>query len=117
MYGKAGVGFANISSSVIDACNTSACGGGLLTTNYSSTQAFWVAGGGLEYAFNNSWSVKGEYLFLGIDKTYAGLRTRSRGGDRLELLFKPQHRGHPYVQGGCELSFQQTCGREILISL
>ncbi len=71
VYGKAGVGFANISSSVIDACNTGACGGGLLTTNYSITQAFWVAGGGLEYAFNNSWSVKGEYLFLGIDKTYA----------------------------------------------
>ena len=71
VYGKAGVGFANISSSIIDTCNTGACGGGLLTANYSSNQAFWVAGGGLEYAFSPSWSVKGEYLFLGIDKTYA----------------------------------------------
>lgn len=71
VYAKGGVGIANISSSVIDACNTGACGGGLLTANYSSTQAFWVAGGGLEYAFNPSWSVKGEYLYLGIDKTYA----------------------------------------------
>ena len=71
VYGKAGVGFANISSSVIDACNTGACGGGLLNAGYSSTQAFWVAGGGIEYAFNQNWSVKGEYLFLGIDKTYA----------------------------------------------
>jgi len=71
VYGKGGVGFANINSSVIDACNTGACGGGLLTTNYSSNQAFWVGGGGIEYAFTNAWSVKGEYLFLGIDKTYA----------------------------------------------
>lgn len=71
VYGKGGVGFANISSSVIDTCSTGACGGGLLNTNYSSNQAFWVAGGGVEYAFNPSWSVKGEYLFLGINKTYA----------------------------------------------
>lgn len=71
VYGKGGVGFANISSSIIDSCNTGACGGGLLNTNGSSNQAFWVAGGGIEYAFNPNWSVKGEYLFLGIDKTYA----------------------------------------------
>lgn len=71
VYAKGGVGFANINSSVIDVCNTGACGGGLLTTNYSSNQAFWVAGGGLEYGVTNTWSVKGEYLFLGIDKTYA----------------------------------------------
>ena len=71
VYGKAGVGFANISSSVIDACNTGACGSGLLTATGSSNNAFWVAGAGVEYAFNTNWSVKGEYLFLGIDKTYA----------------------------------------------
>jgi outer membrane immunogenic protein len=71
VYGKGGVGFANINSTIIDACNTGACGGGLLTATNSSNQAFWVAGGGVEYAFNPSWSVKGEYLFLGIDKTYA----------------------------------------------
>ena len=71
VYGKGGVGFTNISSSAIDSCNTGACGGGLLTATGSSNRAFWVAGGGLEYAFNPSWSVKGEYLFLGIQKTYA----------------------------------------------
>jgi outer membrane immunogenic protein len=71
VYGKGGVGFTDIRSSIIDACNTAPCGAGLLTTNGSSNPAFWVAGGGIEYAFNPSWSVKGEYLFLGIDKTYA----------------------------------------------
>jgi outer membrane immunogenic protein len=71
VYGKGGVGFANINSTVIDACNTGACGPGLLTATHSSNQAFWVAGGGVEYAFSPSWSLKGEYLFLGIDKTYA----------------------------------------------
>jgi len=71
VYGKGGVGFANINSTVIDTCNTGACGPGLLTATHSSNQAFWVAGGGVEYAFNPGWSIKGEYLFLGIDKTYA----------------------------------------------
>jgi len=71
VYGKGGVGFTDVKSSVIDACNTGACGGGLLTATGSSNKAFWVAGGGIEYAFNPAWSIKGEYLFLGIDKTYA----------------------------------------------
>lgn len=71
VYGKGGVGFTEVRSSVIDACNTGPCGGGLLTATGRSNQAFWVAGGGVEYAFDRSWSIKGEYLFLGIDKTYA----------------------------------------------
>ncbi|MBR0950936.1 outer membrane protein [Bradyrhizobium canariense] len=71
VYGKGGVGFAEIRSSIVDTCTTGACGGGLLTATGGRNQAFWVAGGGLEYAFDRSWSVKGEYLFLGIDKTYA----------------------------------------------
>jgi outer membrane immunogenic protein len=30
----------------------------------------WVAGGGLEYALTNNWSVKGEYLHFGTDQSY-----------------------------------------------
>jgi outer membrane immunogenic protein len=71
VYGKGGVGFADVKASVIDACNTGACGGGLVNTSYSNTRAFWVAGAGIEWAFNNSWSVKGEYLYLGIDGSYS----------------------------------------------
>lgn len=71
VYAKGGVGFANLKSSFIDACNTGACGGGLVNATGSANQAFWVAGGGVEYAFNANWSVKGEYLFLGINNTYS----------------------------------------------
>lgn len=70
VYGKAGAGFANVSSSIVDTCNTGACGGGLLSAQQSSTRAFWVAGGGVEYAFNASWSVKAEYLYLGLRETF-----------------------------------------------
>ena len=71
VYAKGGVGFANVHSSFIDACTVAPCGPGLLTATGSSNQAFWVAGGGVEYAFNPAWSIKGEYLFLGLHKTYA----------------------------------------------
>jgi outer membrane immunogenic protein len=70
VYGKGGVGFANISSSVTDICNTGACGTGLLSANITSNRAFWVAGGGVEHAFTTNWSVKAEYLFLGLSETY-----------------------------------------------
>jgi outer membrane immunogenic protein len=71
VYLKSGVGFSNINSSVIDACAAAPCTPGLLTATGSSKQPFWVAGAGVEYAFNNNWSVKGEFLVLGIYKTYA----------------------------------------------
>lgn len=71
VYAKGGVGFANVNSTIVDACNTGACGGGLLNASGSSKQAFWVAGGGLEYALNPAWSIKGEYLFLGLNTTYS----------------------------------------------
>jgi outer membrane immunogenic protein len=71
VYGKGGAGFTDVRSTLIDACNTGACGAGLLTATGSSNQVFWVAGGGIEYAFDRAWSIKGEYLFLGIDRNYA----------------------------------------------
>jgi outer membrane immunogenic protein len=70
-YGKAGVGFTDVNSSVTDFCTTGACGRGTLGAGYSDTQAFWVGGGGIEWAFDPNWSVKAEYLFLGINKSYS----------------------------------------------
>jgi outer membrane immunogenic protein len=70
IYGKAGVGFTNIGSSMTDTCAALPCGPGTLAAAYSNDHAFWVAGGGLEYALTPNWSVKSEYLFLGIDKSY-----------------------------------------------
>jgi outer membrane immunogenic protein len=70
VYLKAGVGFANIYSSVIDTCSAAPCSPRLLTATGSSHQPFWVAGIGVEYAFTNNWSVKGEFLNLGMYKRF-----------------------------------------------
>ncbi len=73
LYAKGGVGFTDLNSTVIDACNTGACGTGLLNATFSDTQAFWVGGGGIEWALDQNWqnwSVKAEYLFLGLNKSY-----------------------------------------------
>ena len=71
VYLKGGIGFSNIKSSEIDACATAPCSPGLLTATGSSNQPFWVAGVGVEYAFNSNWSVKAEYLMLGMFEKYA----------------------------------------------
>ena len=70
VYLKGGGGFSNINSSVIDACTAAPCSPGLLTATGSSSQPFWVAGVGVEYAFNNNWSVKGEFMNLGMFKKF-----------------------------------------------
>jgi outer membrane immunogenic protein len=70
LYLKGGVGFSNVNSSVIDACSAAPCSPGQLTATGSANQPFWVAGVGVEYAFNNNWSVKGEFLNLGMYKKF-----------------------------------------------
>ena len=70
VYIKGGVGFSNINSSVIDGCTAAPCSPGLLTATGSSNQPFWVGGVGVEYAFNNNWSVKGEFMNLGMYKKF-----------------------------------------------
>jgi outer membrane immunogenic protein len=71
VYLKGGVGFSNINSSVIDACTAAPCTPGLLTATGNSNRPFWVGGVGVEYALNNNWSVKGEFLVLGMYQKYA----------------------------------------------
>jgi outer membrane immunogenic protein len=70
LYLKGGVGFVNVNSSVIDSCSAAPCSPGLLTAAGSSSQPYWVAGAGVEYAVNNSWSIKGEFLNLGMYKRF-----------------------------------------------
>jgi outer membrane immunogenic protein len=36
------------------------------------TEVGWTAGGGIEYAFNNLWSAKLEYLYVGLGHTGFG---------------------------------------------
>jgi outer membrane immunogenic protein len=70
IYLKGGIGFSSINSSVVDACSVAPCSPGLLTATGGSNQPFWAAGLGVEYAFNHSWSIKGEFLNLGIYKKF-----------------------------------------------
>lgn len=70
-YVKGGVGFTTIHGSYVDACAVAPCMPSLLTARGSSSQPFWVAGGGLEYAINNEWSVKAEALVLGMYKLFS----------------------------------------------
>jgi outer membrane immunogenic protein len=69
-YLKGGVAFVRSAASVVDTCNTGACGAGLINATGNSTYATWALGTGLEYAFNNAWSLKGEYLYLGRGPSY-----------------------------------------------
>jgi outer membrane immunogenic protein len=70
LYAKGGVAFVGNSYSFNDTCNTGGCGGGLLVLGHSDTQTTYAVGAGIEYAFTPNWSLKGEYLFLGTQKTY-----------------------------------------------
>ena len=74
-YLKGGAAFINHNYSFADNCiggGAPGCGPGFLVINRGTdTQFTYAVGAGIEYAFNNNWSVKGEYLYLGRRKSYA----------------------------------------------
>ena len=51
----------------------------------STTKVGWTVGGGLEYAFLNNWSVKGEYLYANLGK--ATCDTNCSGGNPFDVKF------------------------------
>jgi len=76
IYGKGGAAIVDVTDAVISGtggvpqclpdpatppCRSVAAAGG------NRLGVTWVAGAGIEYAFSNKWSVKGEYLALGTD--------------------------------------------------
>ena len=71
IYAKAGAAFVDVSSSIVDTCVVAPCGNGTLTAAGSLDEWSWALGGGIEYALSPNWSIKGEYLHLGIDRDYA----------------------------------------------
>jgi outer membrane immunogenic protein len=74
-YAKGGVAFVGNSYSFTDPCSTGGCGGNTLIMNHSGTDVTYAVGAGVEYAFTNNWSLKGEYLYLGTREhsTQSGL--------------------------------------------
>lgn len=75
LYAKGGAVFASVSNSVLDSCVAVPCGGGTANISGSHDIFSYAVGGGLEWAFADHWSVKGEYLYLGLQKTYRDLGT------------------------------------------
>jgi outer membrane immunogenic protein len=76
LYVKGGAAFVPTRASVLDACQNvgAGCGNWLISTSGSHTTVTWTVGGGIEWAFAASWSVKGEYMFIGLDD-HSGFQT------------------------------------------
>jgi outer membrane immunogenic protein len=64
IYGTGGAAFGNFKHSY-----TEALAGVARTASDSDTKTGWTAGGGVEYAFRNQWSLGVEYLFLDFGST------------------------------------------------
>jgi outer membrane immunogenic protein len=58
----------------------------------SSTKTGWTAGGGFEYAFDNNWSVKAEYLYIDLGSTTFRLVDPNFPNDFVDYRF--DHRDH-----------------------
>jgi opacity protein-like surface antigen len=84
-YGKGGVGFTDYSTSYVDACGTAPCGPLFLNASASKTDIFPVGGGGLEYSINPNWSVKAEYLWMGVNTSVTGCGNPSNFAGPLNL--------------------------------
>lgn len=72
LYVKGGAAFVPVQASVLDSCTSagSGCGNWIVSAiSGSSIVTTWTIGGGLEWAFATNWSVKVEYMYIGLDDT------------------------------------------------
>ena len=70
VYGKLGAFLANSKSSIVDSCSTFPCGDGTVDATSNRFLTDLAAGGGVEYAVTDAWSVKGEYMYLDTTDSY-----------------------------------------------
>lgn len=71
LYATGGVAFESVKDSdslCNQGCPTAGAnlGANLGSASTTTTRTGWTAGGGLEYAFSRNWSVKAEYLYVGL---------------------------------------------------
>jgi outer membrane immunogenic protein len=69
-YAKGGAAFVPTRASVLDSCQATGCGNWLISTSGNTTFTTWTVGGGIEWAFAQNWSVKGEYMFIGLNDSF-----------------------------------------------
>ena len=79
LYVKAGLAIAGERASVVDSCDVLPCGGGLINATSNRTETGWAAGAGVEYALSQRWTVRAEYLYLGLDEDTTACGTASAG--------------------------------------
>lgn len=77
VYATAGYMGLHTRSGVRDNCTGGACGGGLVDAKTRSFRSGWTAGGGLEAALCDRWTVKGEYLHYDLGTNRASSKTSS----------------------------------------
>jgi outer membrane immunogenic protein len=65
-YVKGGAAFVPVKASVVDNCTTGGCGNWLIATAVDDTATVGTIGGGIEWAFAPNWSMKAEYMFIGL---------------------------------------------------
>jgi outer membrane immunogenic protein len=69
LFGKVGGALTRVKTGVVDTCITAVlCGPSTIDTTHSKYIFGLAAGGGIEHAIWDRWSLKAEYLFLGIKK-------------------------------------------------
>jgi len=94
IYVKGGAAFVPTRGAVVDTCTTDLCGNWTISTagRQTVTTWTWTLGGGIEWAFAPSWSVKAEYMFIALGDN-GGFQTCSPAfkGDG-----SPVNRGIPF---------------------
>lgn len=81
LYAKGGVAFLPVEFSVVDGCAGFPCGPWLAGTGtVENNDARWTLGAGLEWAFARNWTLKSEYMFIGLDQTLSGGATAVQPG-------------------------------------
>lgn len=69
VYAKGGMAYANLKLGIYDKNLL----GLTIDASKRKTYVGWTLGGGLEYGVTQNWTVKGEYLYIGLpDKTIGG---------------------------------------------
>ena len=66
VYVKGGVAFVDVETTVTDPLFNPG-----FVASTSDSAATWTVGGGIEWAFDWNWSVKAEYMFIGLDNNSA----------------------------------------------
>lgn len=69
IYVKGGAAFLPVKTAVVDVCTAPPCGGGTVNASASETVTGWTVGGGFEWAWTENWSLKAEYLLIGLGET------------------------------------------------